>query len=135
MADYLNIKTKIKEKLGTISGIKIVHIYEKQDLGGFPAVVILGFTVNDVLEDTATNLREYVFKVRVFQEIATTTPEKAEEIVDNLIDTLMDLFGTDFTLGGTCQGAWVKGALGWVDREISMRCWDMEILAKKLVVV
>ena len=49
MADYLNIKTKIKEKLGTISGIKIVHTYEKQDLGGFPAVVILGFTVNDVL--------------------------------------------------------------------------------------
>ena len=135
MAEYLTIKAKIKTKLQTIGEIKYVHSYEKADLQGFPAVTILGFTINDILEDTKTNLREYTFKVRIFQEIETTTAEKAEEIIDNLIDTIMNLFGTDFTLGGTCEGCWVKGGLGWVDREVGMRVWDLEILAKKLISV
>ena len=135
MGVYTNIKSKIKEKLEGIGGIKIVHSYEKLDLGGFPAVVILGFTINDILEDTKTNLREYTFKVRVFQELVTTNPEKAEEIIDNLIDTLMDAFGQDFTLGGACEGCWVRSSLGWVDREVGMRCYDIEILVKKLITI
>lgn len=135
MADYLNIKNTIKTILSGITGIKIVHSYEKADLQGFPAVVILGFSVNDTLEDTAHNTREYTFKVRVFQELATTDEGKGEEIMDNLVDKIMDAFATDFTLSGNADGCWVTSGLGWVDREIEMRVWDLEVLAKKLICI
>ena len=133
MADYLEIKNKIISKIEKIKQVKLVYSYEKQDLGGYPAVVILGFNVNDIIEDTITNLREYIFKVRVFQEIKGVKPSKAEEIIDNLIDILMDTFATDFTLGGTCEGCWVSAGLGWIDRETEMRVYDLEVTAKKLV--
>lgn len=135
MGNYQTIKTKIITKLETLDNVKIVHAYEKKDLGGFPAVVVMGFTVNDILEDTKSNLREYTFKIRIFQEVVATTPEEAEGIIDNLIDQLMDLFGQDFTLGGDCEGCWIRGGLGWVDREIEMRVYDLEILAKKLITI
>lgn len=133
MGEYLDIKNKIIEKLKTLSNVKYVHSYEKADLKGFPAVVVLGFSVEDILEDTKTNLRTYTFKIRCFQELAYLDSEKAEEVMDNLIDQIMNLFAQDFTLGGTCEGCWVKGGLGWVDRDLEMRVYDLEIIARKLI--
>jgi len=135
MGVYQDIKAKIITKLKTLANVKVVYGYEKEKLGGHPAVVVLGTDFEDILEDTRTNLRQYVFKVRFFQEIATTTPERAEEIFDNIVDQLMNLFAQDFTLGGTCEGCWVKSTGGWVDREVGMRVLDMQIIAKKLVTI
>lgn len=133
MGVYQDIKSKISAKLQTLTNVKYVYAYEKADLGGFPAVVILGFEVEDILEDTKSNLRNYTFKVRCFQELATLSAQTVEEVMDNLIDQIMDLFGQDFTLGGTCEGCWVKGGLAWIDREVEMRVYDLEIIAKKLI--
>jgi len=130
---YSTIKNRIVADIQDITGIRNVYSYENPNLAGYPAACVVAVNVNDIWLDSMTNEREYVFKVRVYQEMEKTTPENADGIIDNLIDALMNKFASDYTLNGTCKGCWVKSVLGWVDREGTIRTYELEIIAKDLI--
>jgi len=138
MADeYTTLKAYIKTQLTAITGLKYVYGYEKGDLAGYPACTIVGFSVASPLETTSENLRAYTFKIRVFQEINEDSrgAEDAETVIDNLVDTIITKFDNDYHLGDNCEMSLVAGTLGWIDRELSMRVIDIDLICQKLVTV
>jgi hypothetical protein len=136
-SNFSTIKSYIKTKLEGINGLKYVYNYEKGDLSGYPACTIVGVSVISPLEDTCNNLREYVFKIRIFQEINENSrgADSAESIIDNLVDEVINKFDEDYHLGGNVEMSGVTATLGWVDRELAMRVFELDLTCKKLTTV
>lgn len=110
------IKTKIKAKLDAQSGagkpIGYVYAEHRTDFDGYPAVT---FEPSDVEVDYETNtqdLRKYAFRIICWQQMEGLNRADAIDILAGLVDTLLDDFGTDFTLGGTCDYSIIQ-PLSW----------------------
>jgi len=132
MSDYKSIKAAIKTKLEAISGIDKVYGWEKGQIEGYPAAVISGFELVDTWIDTRTDEYEITFKMRIYQEMEKEGkgPEVAESILDNLVNSIIDAFRNDRTLGDSVVGCWVSAGSGWTDRELKMRILEINIKVK-----
>lgn len=135
MSDYLNLKTAIKNKLEQISEIKNVYFYEKGQFGGYPSATIGGFRVEEEWSDNSTNIRNWIFRIRIYQEMEKEGKgaEEAENIIDQIADEIIDIFDTDRHLSEVEDviGIWVAGGNSWEDRELNMRILELEVKVKK----
>jgi|YelNatPaOPRAMG01_1025707.scaffolds.fasta_scaffold184995_1 hypothetical protein len=136
MSDYLNIKSAIISKLQSISEIKNVYAWEKGELEGYPSAVISGFKIEtNEWSDTATNIRDWVFNIKIYQEIEKEGrgAETGEEILDSITDSIIDTFDKDRHLSSVADiiGVWVVAGNSWVDRELNMRVLNLEIKVRK----
>jgi hypothetical protein len=71
------------------------------DYSAFPAAIVLPPAITSDAEDNNNNLVNYQFTILILQ--------KAENIssptdVEDLIDAVLQIFATDYTLGGIAQG-------------------------------
>jgi len=135
MGVYKDIKDKIIEKLEEADGIDNVYGYEKGDLGGFPSVCVIGAEFSSDWITEMKNNRVYIFKIKIRQEIKDEFrgAEGGEDVLDELTDSIMEIFEQDYTLEGTADKVFVKGVKAWEKREMMMRVLEMTIQAEKLV--
>lgn len=129
------ITTAIYNKLNAIEGlVGNVFKFNKGQFDKYPVAVILGSEHTKERESTATLIKNYVFKVRVLQEINSEArgAEAGEELMIDLVDLIDNAFDSDDTLGGLCDDVAVSSAFMWEDRELMMRGIDLQITCKKL---
>lgn len=99
---FISLKSKIKSVLETITDIQQVTNYPNQDFSGFPAVMIRTNGNTSDYETTKENEEIYSFSLFVFQNLDTHffTKEKARNILEELCDTIRDVFDNDEFLNG-----------------------------------
>jgi len=131
---YSSIKTAIKTNIEAITGIKNVYGYEKGDLAGYPSAVVLCESIECDYLSTTEDERKYTFKVKIYQELEddATGASTAESTIEALIDNVLDKFGNDWTLGGICHKANIKGVAGYIDRGINTRVLEFTIECYKV---
>ena len=99
---YGNIKAAIQEVINQATALnpEWVYLYEPTLPGGFPAVSITAFSGDGVFADTQRNKRNYILRIRCYQERQTVgsqqsglpTQEEAERILTALVDQLIAVF-------------------------------------------
>lgn len=133
MIENLTIqKAAIKAKLQGIAGLSLVYGYEKGEITQYPAAMIYATDYNPAYLDTASDRDVLVFTIRLYQEINAQEPEKAEEIVDDILVKIVQAFQQDFRLGGACDKLTVSASKGWVSRETTNRAATITITTEKL---
>lgn len=109
MPDFASLKTKIVEKLQTITvNGEIVFdtdaVYGREpkidDVIVDPIVTVVASNNESDYASTTENRRTYGFMVRVYLERANRGEQKAEDDLAEIIDALIDAFDQDITLGG-----------------------------------
>lgn len=127
---YSTLSGYIKTLLQGVSGVLYVYDYEKPELVGYPCITVTA-TSSDVEDvDTANNFRNYTFTVRVYQEITKDGrgADNGERIMRTIVDSVIDKFDKDITLGGNCLMCRpVTGQWFWVDREKEHRAAEIEV--------
>ena len=115
---YSTIKAAIKTKIESITDVKYVYGYEKGDLNGYPAAVVLLESITADYETNQEDSRKYTFKVKVYQEMSDdgVGAEEAESRLEALIDTILDGFEDDWTLSDNCYKVNISGISGWAER-------------------
>ncbi len=126
---YSDIKNAIKTKLEAITGIEHVYGYEKGNLDGYPSAVVTLAELEITQDGTCQDMRRYSYKVSVYQEMddSGAGAEEAEERIEALIDTVIGEFEDDYTLGGVASNINLKADLGYSDRGVKMRVFELII--------
>ena len=132
---FTTIRAAIKTKLDTLTGagqpIAFVYPVHKTKIKGYPSIT---FEPSDLESDFATtteNMRTYIFRIVIHQEIEKVGEEKSTDILANAVDKVIAVFDVDITLGGAVDFlnavpvAWgeYKSSVGLVKyAEIMLRC-------------
>lgn len=133
MIENLTIqKAVIKAKLQGIAGLSLVYGHEKGEILQYPAAMIYATDYNPAYLDTASDRDVLVFTIRLYQEINAQEPEKAEEIVDDILVKIVQAFQQDYRLGGACDKLTISASKGWVSRETTNRAATITITTEKL---
>jgi len=121
--DIQNISAQIATKIRGVSGLHDVYEYEpdKPETGKYPFATVTPADFSGKFGDNIRNIRNYGFKIRVYQERteAAFGNQKAERIIREITDEILTAFDADTTLSGMVK--WVeplKGDLSYADREI-----------------
>ena len=130
---YSSIKSAIISKLQGITGLQAVYGYEKGVLE-YPAATVTLDGINTVYETNGEDERKYSFKVRIYQEMEADAAgaSEAEEMLEDLIDSVLDAFENDYDLGGLCHRVNINGMAGYVDRGTNHRVLEFTIDCYKL---
>lgn len=98
---FINIKSKIKTILQTITKIQQVSDYPNQDFSGYPSVMVRTNGNSSEYETTHENDEIYSFSLFAFQIIeGAYSAEKARNVLEELCDTIRDTFDSDEFLNG-----------------------------------
>lgn len=125
---YVDVGAAIETVLGTISELNIVYEYEAKQLKKYPAATVSASSHTDVFNDTASNLRTFVFTIRLYYR--TDTDEDAESILRELTDRVIVAIETDTTLASTAdftlptEGRWL-----FIEREVPVRVVELTVQA------
>lgn len=120
--DIQTISSLIATKLATVSGLHAVYEYEpdKPDSGKYPFATITPAEFEGRFGDTARNIRQHQFAVRVYQERteAAFGNQKAERLIRELCDDIISAFDADTQLGGGVLFVRpLRGNLSYEERE------------------
>lgn len=129
------ISERVLSNLKSINTIREVHEYEAERFNGYPACVIVPQENASTYETTTENERVYAFRVTLHQEIDKRKPERAEEILRNVCDDIIDKFDKDYYFKGISLPTGytmlrveaLPSAWGWQNRETLMRVADIII--------
>lgn len=133
----VTISQKIAEKLGDVQGIKAVYEYESANPSGqYPLATVTPNNFDGEYASTAHNRRSYFFNVRIYQERTETGfgSEKAERVMREVVDEVMDAFDMDTTLSGTvmfCRP--IGGNFDYTEREHDARTAELLLEAVRVV--
>ncbi len=101
----VTIRQKIGEKLATLTGdgqpLQEWHANHVAALGGYPAAT---FEPSDVVNDFETNVenrRTYAYRITLHQEMEKVGRDSAIGILCGAVDSLIDAFDEDPSLGGS----------------------------------
>jgi hypothetical protein len=98
---FINIKSKIKTILQTITKIQQISDYPNQDFSGYPSVMIRTNGNSSEYETTHENDEIYSFSLFVFQIIeGAYSAAKARNVLEEVCDTIRDTFDSDEFLNG-----------------------------------
>jgi hypothetical protein len=134
------LRTAIENKLLTVTTITQVFAHESAKPDSFPYATVALVGNTSEYADTATDLRKYRFRVRMYMKIGDTAPldgDDAELSMSRTVEAVLNAFDTDYTLGGACQGVDAsESTVGWTDTA-NGRCRVGEIIltCQKLVQV
>jgi hypothetical protein len=112
---YTKLKASIIEVIEQSALIDpaFIYNYEPTQPGGFPAISVTALTGDGVFADTLRNRRNYILRIRCYQERDTVgdgsglVPQsEAERIMGNLVDSLIGIFDqyANFQLDNTVPG-------------------------------
>ncbi len=103
---WQNLKTKIKAFLTANTLIQEVYGYEVEQFGGDPAATIVASKNEADYRTTTQNRRVYAFEVRLWvKRGAPRTDAQAEDVLTDIIDTVLDKFDKYYTLGVGSPGS------------------------------
>ena len=86
------LRPQIGTLLGTVSTIQEVSNVPKVKFAGYPAVHIVPSDNESDYETTTENVRTYAFNVRIFYETKDTSMEDAFSALEEVVDSVLDLF-------------------------------------------
>lgn len=99
------IKTAIKNKLNSLIGtgagkLKNVYDFHTGEFNGYPVATFEPSDVESDYETTEENIRKYIFRIVVHQEITKAGLDGSIDILADVVDAIIDAFDQDYTLGG-----------------------------------
>lgn len=103
---WQNLKNKITAMLAANNLIQQVYDYEVSEFGGDPAVTITPSANDSDYRNTTQNRRIYAFDIRVWVKRGDPRNDKeAEDVLTELVDSIIDDFDKYYTLGTGSPGA------------------------------
>lgn len=101
-----NLKNKITAFLTANSLIQQVYSYEAEEFSGEPAATIVASANEADYRTSNYNRRSYAFKVQIWVKRGEPrTPDEAEYVTQEVVDSVMDDFDKYYTLGVGSPGA------------------------------
>src|SRR4051812_45171191 len=94
---YTTIATKLVSLLGEISGLT-VYDHEPKALGSYPCATVQAAGHRNRFNDTAANLRQYSFAIRLFYD--DRTPQDAETILRSFVDQVVTKLESNVVVPG-----------------------------------
>ncbi len=133
---FTAIRTKIKAKLDAQKGTgkPLVDVFQENRIGfsGYPSATFEPSDMESDFETNKQNLRKYVFRIYLHQEIEKVGNDGAIGILCSLLDMIIQDFEADFSLGGVvvyCNpvpvnwGLYDEGAGKVKYAEIKLECY------------
>jgi hypothetical protein len=133
--NYKNIYLKIKELLETITDVKEVNTFNDGKFLKYPAINITGLSKSRERTSTCTLEENGVINLVLYQEINSENrgAKNGEDLILDLMDDLNTLFDTNHKLDGLVDDITLSTAeLGFVDRELNFRTYNLSLNYKKL---
>jgi hypothetical protein len=97
---YTEIYNKIIEVLETVDGIKQIKdspLEEGEKLTGYPAVIVYPEGNTNIFDTSATDFREYKFKMFVIVAIQGTTINNVfRNVLSNMNDKILEAFSQNW---------------------------------------
>lgn len=132
--NYASIKQQLIQRLtANVTKLQAVYGYERINPAGYPFANLVSMENENTFDTNAENMRNYRFRLTVFEQMGQEPPnaaasdnpkERAERIIDDVVDEVIDYFEqrANITLGGqvTWVGAvpsrriYVDGPAGWL---------------------
>lgn len=100
-----NLKTKIQAILAANSLLQSIYLYEAKEFGGDPVATLVPSNNESDYRTTTNNARIYAFRLQLWVKRAEPRDdEEAEEVLTDLLDTILDDFDKYYTLGTGSPG-------------------------------
>lgn len=97
------LRPQIKTLLSTLSTFQEVSNYPKMKFNGYPAATVTPSDQTGDYETTKENVRTYCFIVRVFYETKNTGIETALDALEDIVDSVIDLFDKEDLKGSATR--------------------------------
>lgn len=97
------LRPEIETLLKTVSTIQEVSRTPKIKFEGYPAAHIVPSENTNDYETTSENIRIYAFTIRVFYETKDTSIEDALVALEEVVDSIIDLFDQEDLKGSTTR--------------------------------
>lgn len=97
---FKTLKDKIRGILEANTLIQEVWDYEVEKFEGDPAVSLTPSYSDGDYETTEENVRVYAFNIRCYVNRTTRTKKKADEVLIEIVDSIIDDFDKNYTLTG-----------------------------------
>ena len=97
------LRPQIETLLNTVSTIQEVSRAPKIRFNGYPSAHIVPSENSNDYETTTENLRTYTFTVRLFYDIKQTSIEDALTALEEVVDSVIDLFDQEDLKGSTTR--------------------------------
>lgn len=124
MNNIQNLSSVIITKVSGVGGLHSVYDYEpdKPASGKYPFAVVSYTGIPDAsFGDTVRNIRTYGFSIKIYQERTSIGfgNEKAERVIREICDEIVNAFDNDTTLSGSCLFVRpITGSNDYEDREV-----------------
>lgn len=104
---WQNLKNKIVAILNNNDLIQDVYDYEVDNFGSDPCATVIASTNEGDYRTTTNNRRVYAFQVQLWvkREGAQRGDKRAEDILTDLVDSVLDDFDRYYTLGTGSPGS------------------------------
>ena len=134
MADFATLKAKIKAIViaNTNFVSKSVFTFEPEleKLEDDPFAIIIASGNESDFANTSENRRTYAFKIRIFVDRSRGN-EEAEDVLEEIVDSLIDSFDQDYTLTSSALIALAApSAWGYVSSTKEYRIAEINLQAK-----
>ena len=124
------IKTRIKTKLEEITKIEVVYDKPQLEFGAMPAATIMGSSIESEPNENASDLRSYIFKVRIFNDVDRDNNDSVGWAVDalyDLVDDVLDKFTSDKDWNSPTSFAdTIPSGYTWLGLNQTIGDWDQE---------
>lgn len=97
---FKTLKDKIVSILQANTLLQEVWNYEVEKFSGDPACTVTPSANEGEYETTEENVRIYAFNIRLFVNRTLRTKKKADEVLVELVDSIIDDFDKNYTLTG-----------------------------------
>lgn len=94
------LKNKIVAMVKTSALIQEAFDYEVEEFSGDPACTITASENSGDYNTTDENVKIYSFYIRVYVNRDTRAKKKADEVLTEVVDDLMNIFDKDYTMSG-----------------------------------
>lgn len=125
------IRAKIKEKLDALvanDDLAVCYDHEPETLNSYPCATMQFKMMNDAIYDTAANLREVKFLVRVYSKNADKSQSEDDIVV--AVQEIVEAIETDPTFGGTVLKTVCENAERLNDvREMEVTYVDISVIS------
>lgn len=91
---------KIGEIIQANDLIQEYYLYEVEQFEGDPTCTVTPSANEGDYETTDENVRIYAFNIRIFVNRDIRTKQKADEILAEIVNSVIDTFDKDYTLSG-----------------------------------
>ena len=132
------LKDKIVAMLKTSSTLQEVWDYEIEKFDGDPSCTVTPSKNEGDYDTTEENIKIYAFNIRIFVNRTTREKKKADEVLIEVVDEIMNIFDKDYTMSGIVPPTGytfinsfaLPSSWGYVGRESEYRVSELIIKCK-----